>query len=114
MRILLILWAFPVVFFWGWYGLSYYDINFGIEVLSRRVHDVIFALYGNILGMPAGEVPMTLAKIFFIDTLIVFAFAAWRWRKDWYPQTKLWITEKYFTYRSTNAANAADPVHPAE
>ncbi|MCF6322694.1 MAG: DUF6105 family protein, partial [Rhizobiaceae bacterium] len=110
----LLLWAFPVVFFWGWYGLSYYDINFGTQVLSRQVHDVIFALYGKILGMPAGDVPLALAKIFFIDTLIVFAFAAWRWRKDWYPQTKLWVISKYQTIRHANSEIATDPVHPAE
>ena len=62
MRTLFLLWAFPVVFFWGWYGLSANDINFGTAVLSRHMHDVIFALYGKILGMPAVDVPWALAK----------------------------------------------------
>jgi len=114
MRILLLLWAFPVVFFWGWYGLSYYDINFGTAVLSRPVHDAIFNLYGNILGMPAGDVPMALAKIFAIDTVIIFAFAAWRWRKDWYPQTKMRVIAKVQSMRGINAQGAIDQGHPAE
>ena len=52
MRVLLLLWAFPLVFFWGWYGLSANDISFGTAFLSRQTHDVVFSLYGNILGMP--------------------------------------------------------------
>ena len=105
MRTLFLLWAFPVVLFWGWYGLSVNDVNFGTAVLSRHTHDVIFALYGKILGMPAGEVPWALAKIFAFDSLIVLAFALWRWRKLWYPQTKIWVMEKY---REINGNDVVD------
>jgi len=99
MRIFLILWAFPLIFFWGWYGLSAYDINFGIQFLSRRTHDIVFHLYGNILGMPAADVPLALVKIFAFDSMFVVALAAWRWRKGWYPQTKQWIVDRYHSTR---------------
>ncbi len=95
MRVLLLLWAFPLVFFWGWYGLSANDISFGTAFLSRQTHDVVFSLYGNILGMPADQVPMALVKIFAFDSLIVLALAAFRWRKSWYPQAKIWVLDTY-------------------
>ncbi len=102
MRLLLILWAFPLIFFWGWYGLSYFDINFGVNFFTRRTHDIVFALYGNILGMPPGEVPLALVKIFAFDSLFVLALAAWRWRKNWYPQMKSRVLEKFQEFKARN------------
>ncbi len=103
MRVLLLLWAFPLVFFWGWYGLSANDVNFGTAFLSRRTHDVVFTLYGNILGMPADQVPMALVKIFAFDSMIVFALAAFRWRKSWFPQVKVWVLAKYHSLKGNSA-----------
>lgn len=122
MRIFILLWAFPLIFFWGWYGFSYYDFNFGTAFLSRHTHDVVFALYGNILGMPAADVPWALVKIFAFDSLFVVALAAWRWRKSWYPQTKIWVMEQVQKLQSTSGAisqsvrdeTVIGPVHPAE
>lgn len=88
MRIILILWALPMGFFWGWYLLSLNDLNFGTIFLSRDLHDIVFRLYGQMLGVPAGEVPGMVAGACAFDTAIVLAIAAWRWRKDWYPQTR--------------------------
>ena len=85
MRAILILWAIPIIFFWGWYGLSANNINFGYVFLSRAFHDQIFTIYGNVLQMPAEEVPAKLAWLFFIDSLILLAVAAFRWRKSWWP-----------------------------
>jgi hypothetical protein len=120
MRILIILWAFPLIFFWGWYGLSYFDINFGIAFLNRHTHNVIFALYGQILGMPASEVPFALVKIFAFDSMLVLALAAWRWRKDWYPQTKEWLLTQQWVVELQSSRNQFNqhsligPVRPAE
>ena len=102
MRTLLLLWAFPLVFFWGWYGLSANDINFGTAFLSRHTHDVVFALYGKILHMPAADVPWALAKIFAFDSLLVLALAAFRWRKRWFPQFKQRILEKINAERAVS------------
>jgi len=125
MRLLIILWAFPLIFFWGWYGLSYFDINFGIAFLSRHTHNVIFALYGQILGMPPGEVPWALVKVFAFDSLLVLALAAWRWRKSWYPQTKTWLMTRQWVVELQSSSigvrppelsqeNLIGPVRPAE
>ena len=95
MRLLLILWAAPLAFFWGWYGLSANDINFGFNFLRREMHDIIFQLYGKILGVPPADVPWMLAKVFALDSLFIGAIAAWRWRKSWYPQTKAWLLDRY-------------------
>jgi len=91
MRVILILWLIPVVLFWGWYGLSANNINFGLFFLTRGFHDHIFQIYGSILHMPPADVPVALAWIFGIDTLIVFGVAALRWYKHWLPQTYAYL-----------------------
>ncbi|MEM7214250.1 MAG: DUF6105 family protein [Pseudomonadota bacterium] len=94
MRIILILWAIPLILFWGWYGLSAYDMNFGLFFLEREFHDLIFGIYSRILGIPAEEIPAWLAWIFFVDTLIILAVSALRWYKHWLPQTVGWIKKR--------------------
>ncbi len=37
MRFLFWFWLTPLVLFWGWFGLSYYDINFGLLFLRREL-----------------------------------------------------------------------------
>ena len=51
MRYLIALWAIPLALFWGWYFLSLNDMNFGYLMLSRRLHDFVFKLYGEMLGV---------------------------------------------------------------
>ena len=62
MRYLVALWALPLGLFWGWFGLSYYDVNFGYLILSRQVHDLVFDLYGQILGLAPEQIPWLVAK----------------------------------------------------
>lgn len=95
MRTILILWAIPIVLFWGWYGLSAHDINFGLFFLTRDFHDLIFKIYSNILGLPAEDIPGWLAWVFFVDTLILLAVAALRWYKSWLPQTITWFKVRF-------------------
>jgi len=94
MRAILILWAIPLVLFWGWYALSAHDISFGLYFLEREFHDLVFRIYSNILGLPAQDIPGWLAWVFFVDTLIILAVAALRWYKHWLPQSIAWIKEK--------------------
>ncbi|MEM7068977.1 MAG: DUF6105 family protein [Pseudomonadota bacterium] len=94
MRAILILWAIPLILFWGWYGLSAYDLSFGLYFLERDFHDLIFRIYENMTGVPAEDIPGWLAGIFFVDTLIILAVAALRWYKHWLPQTISWIRQK--------------------
>ena len=51
MRSFLIFWAGPLGFLWGWYFLSYYDLSMGMYFFSRDMHDLVFRIYGNVLGL---------------------------------------------------------------
>ena len=93
MRLILILWIIPIVVFWGWYGLSAYDMSMGSFFFTRAFHDHMFRLYGSMLGVPPEEVPMLIAGTFAFDTLLLMAMSAARWHKKWFPQTKKWVLE---------------------
>jgi hypothetical protein len=82
MRILLILWATPMSIFWGWYYLSLNDINFGYLMLSRQVHDFVFQLYGQILGIDPSTIPTLILRACIFDTLIIAGIWAFRRRRE--------------------------------
>ncbi len=69
MKWFLIFWAGPIVFLGGWYWLSYYDMNFGIFMLTRQVHDLTFQIYGNVLGIPPETIPPLVARAIAVDSL---------------------------------------------
>lgn len=118
MRKILILWAATIVFFWGWYFMSYYDMG-PTFFFSRAFHDQMFGIYANILQIPASEIPIKLAYVFVVDTLIVFGIAALRWYKHWMPQTWSFIKHKlgfkgaYATKDKINSV-VSGQAHPAE
>jgi len=82
MRYILILWASPLLIFWGWFGLSFYDVNFGYVMLTRQVHDLVFELYGEMLGIDPHIIPAMVAKACVFDTLILLAIFAFRRRRQ--------------------------------
>lgn len=118
MRKILILWAATILFFWGWHFASYYNTG-PTFFLSKAFNDHMYGIYGKILQIPASEVPVKLAWVFFIDTLLVFGIAALRWYKSWLPQSWSWIKHK-FGFSGAHASKdkinaiAAGSVHPAE
>lgn len=67
----LILWAGPVALLGSWYWLSYYDLSFGFFMLTRQTHDLVFQIYGNILGLPPESLPPLVARAIAVDSLIV-------------------------------------------
>ena len=81
MKWFLIFWAGPIVFLAGWYWLSYYDMSFGIFMLTRQAHDLTFQVYANILGIPADTSPPLVARAIVVDSFVVFAIMAFRRRK---------------------------------
>ncbi|MEC9344568.1 MAG: DUF6105 family protein [Pseudomonadota bacterium] len=93
MRIILLLWAVPLGLFWSWYALSANDISFGTVFLSRELHDLVFDIYGHSLGVPATDIPAMIAWACFVDTALIGAIAAWRWRAAWWPQAKTRLSE---------------------
>ncbi len=97
MRYVLIFWAAPMGMFWGWYYLSYHDINFGTVYFSRLLHDFAFGFYAQILNQYAGmnieasAIPAMIARACVIDTLLIMAILAFRRRKriiNWWRQRR--------------------------
>lgn len=80
MKVFLVLWALPILLLGGWYGLSYYDLSFGFFMLTRQAHDLVFAVYGNALGLAPETIPPLVARAIAVDSAIVFAIIAFRRR----------------------------------
>ena len=80
MRYILIFWAGPMGFIWGWYFLSLNDFSGGTGFFSRRMHDMVFTIYGNILGIDPEAIPALLARTCVFDTLLIIAIFAFRKR----------------------------------
>jgi Family of unknown function (DUF6105) len=102
MRYILLFWAAPLGFFWGWYFLSLNDINMGTHFFSRQLHDLVFTIYGNILGIEPELIPSLVAKACIFDTLLIAAIFALRKRAA--------IMQWFKSARSGNQDDAA----PAE
>jgi hypothetical protein len=110
MRYIFALWAAPLVLFWGWFYLSFNDINFGYVMLSRQFHDLLFQIYGNILGIEPERIPRMVARACVIDTLLLMALWAFRRRR----QISAFIRAKLGKAdASGSAAQLAQPVENA-
>ena len=80
MRWILAAWALPLVAFWGWYFLSSYNLHFGYVMLTRDVHDIVFEIYGETLGIDPALLPGLVARACILDTMLLFAILAFRRR----------------------------------
>src|SRR6266545_1376391 len=112
MRILFALWLAPLALFWGWFFLSLNDVNFGYVMLTRQLHDFVFQLYGEMLGVDPALIPGMVAKACVFDGLLLTAFWAFRRR----PVIGGWIRimrDRYFD-RNRCQAPEAGPELPAE
>ena len=81
MRYIILFWALPMGLFWSWFGLSFHDINFGMLFFSRLLHDEVFRLYGDILGLDPSILPGMVARACILDTVLIFGILAFRRRK---------------------------------
>lgn len=88
MKYIFALWAIPLVLFWGWFGLSYFDINMGYVMLTRQAHDLVFQLYGDTLGIDPTTIAPMIAKACVLDTAILLAIWAFRRRKTLVPRVR--------------------------
>lgn len=113
MRTLFALWAAPLVLFWGWFFLSLNDINFGSVMLSRQLHDFVFQLYGQMLGVDPAVIPGMVAKACVFDTFLLLMLWAFRRRRniaEWIRQRRRGgVSPERF-----NRAIEAGPELPAE
>jgi hypothetical protein len=82
MKYVLLAWAAPLGLFWGWFFLSANDINFGSIYLSRALHELVFELYGDMLGVAPETIPWLVAKACIFDTLLILAIWAFRRRRE--------------------------------
>lgn len=112
MRYALVFWGLPLGLFWGWYFLSLNDVSFGYVMLSRQVHDLVFQLYGDILGIDPAEIPWLLAKAFAFDTLLIGGILAFRRRRE----IGAWIRNVKETHSRSDVSGApeAGRAPPAE
>jgi hypothetical protein len=90
MRYIIALWAGPLTLFWGWYFLSLNDVNFGTLILSRRVHDFVFRMYGGLLGIDPAEVPVFVARACVFDAFFLAALLAFRRRRQIAARIRKW------------------------
>lgn len=105
MRYILIFWAAPLGFFWGWFFLSANDINFGSIYLSRQLHELVFELYGQMLGLDPTTIPGLVAKACIFDTFLIGCLFAFRRRAD----IRVWIRtqrERHFPQQLNEAGEA--------
>ncbi|HXV29500.1 MAG TPA: DUF6105 family protein [Sinorhizobium sp.] len=87
MKWLMVFWGGPVLLLTGWYSLSYYDMSFGIFMLTREAHDLVFSVYGHVLGIPPETIPPLVARAMVVDTIVLFSLVALRKRRQimaWY------------------------------
>lgn len=104
MKWFLLLWAGPIAFLAAWYTLSYYDMSFGLFILSRQGHDLVFSIYGSVLGMPPEAIPPLVARALALDTLLVFALMALRKRK----RILAWLQARRSRQAQPSSAPSAD------
>ena len=81
MKYFLIFWLLPVGGLMGWLYLAQNDMSFGIHFLSRDMFDLVFGIYGNILGVDPETLPPLIWNAIIFDTFLVAAFVAFRKRK---------------------------------
>lgn len=109
MRVFLVLWVTPIVLLGSWYGLSYHDINFGWRILSRDLHDVVFLIYGNLLGMKPESIPPLVLKAIILDTFLVLGLIMLkRRRKQIWSALKRWTGRGESPDISSESTQAAD------
>ncbi|MEM5473220.1 DUF6105 family protein [Hoeflea sp. AS60] len=110
MKVFLVLWIVPIILLGSWYGLSYYDINFGYRILSRDLHDLVFTIYGNLLGIPPESIPPLVLKAIIFDTFLVVGFIVIKRRRKqiWAAVRKMlgWTEKHEDEMRTSNSADA--------
>lgn len=112
MRYILILWALPLTLFWGWFLLSANDWHFGTIFLSRQLHDAVFLVYSEAIGVEPSALPAMLLWACVADTGLIGGIAALRWRAAWWPQTRLWLQRQWMIAIAVATARRNDTQLP--
>ncbi|MDE1158974.1 MAG: DUF6105 family protein [Neorhizobium sp.] len=104
MKWFLILWAGPVLLLFSWYELSYHDMSFGVFMLTRQAHDLVFEIYGSVLGIAPEKIPPLVARAIAFDSLVVFSIVLFRKRKS----IRDWWASRQSASRPASAVLASD------
>ena len=108
MKYVFAIWAAPLVLFWGWFFLSLNNINFGSVYLSRQLHDLVFQIYGDMIGVDPASIPLMIAEACIIDTAIIVAIWAFRRRRE----ISAWFRDRYRRYAEVEPEFNARPEEP--
>jgi hypothetical protein len=65
-------------------------MNFGYIMLTRQMHDFVFGIYGQILGVDPATIPPLVAKACVFDSIFIAALYAFRRRR----QIRSWIRDR--------------------
>ena len=113
MRYFLLFWLLPVGGLVAWLYMAENDLSFGIHFFSRDMYDMVFGVYGQILGVDPETLPPLIYNALVFDTCIVAAIFAFRRRKDVFAWWKSRAYPAQLQQRiSAIAVNG--PIHPAE
>ncbi|MDX8524939.1 DUF6105 family protein [Mesorhizobium sp. MSK_1335] len=113
MRTLFALWVAPMAIFWGWFFLSLNDMNFGYVMLTRQLHDFVFELYGQMLGIDPAIIPGMVARTCIFDFFLLMGLWAFRRRRniaEWIRQRR----QSTIGEDRPSRATGAGPTLPAE
>jgi hypothetical protein len=113
MRYFILFWLLPVGFLVTWLQLSANDMSFGMMFFSREMYDLVFGIYGDILGIDPAILPPMIYKALALDTVLIGAIVAFRRRKaiiEWFKQR---ANARVLEAR-VSAMHAGDQVRPAE
>jgi hypothetical protein len=78
----------------------------GMYFFSREMHDLVFTIYGNILGIAPDSIPPLVARACIVDTGLVFCLIAFRRRKQIIAWVKVWRANRAAAAASANTALA--------
>ncbi len=113
MRYFLLFWLLPVGGLVAWLYMAENDLSFGMHFFSRDMYDLVFGIYGQILGVDPASLPPLIYNALVVDTLIVSAIFAFRRRN----QILGWWKSRGYSARlqlRVTSVVAAGPIHPAE
>ena len=82
MKYFIIFWLIPVGGLASWLWLSSNDLSFGLPFLSRDMHDLVFGIYGQMLGIDPATLPPLVWRALVVDTLLILAILAFRKRRE--------------------------------
>ena len=56
--------------------------SIGLLIFSRELHDLVFRIYGSLLGLEPSTIPVLFLKACIFDTFLIFGIIAFRKRRQ--------------------------------